>query len=425
MAAVVWGGKRFDQMAKYLHQKVPVPTTGFEDLQRSDHDHGFMVAGANTRALTEDFFNAILKAESEGETLKQFQARFDEIVEKHGWDYKGQRGWRSKLIYETNLRQAYNAGREAQHQEPAFKKANPYKIYKHSGNPNFRPQHKKWDNLVLTVDDPFWLRFTPGNGYGCFCKAFAASEYYVKTVLKKNGPDESPEVGTYEHIDKRTGEVVQIPLGVDPGFDYKPGESWLKHHTPAFLESWPENVKPIPVGALDKPALPVGTVVSDDVVMPDGLPEEEYVQAFLNEFGTEDETLFLDVLGEPLAINDNLFKNAAGELKVSKDKLRHRYVRLLARALKDPDEIWSLLEPDFSRPGKYRLKRRYIAHWQMEEDGQMVNGFSAFEYGQGVWTGNTIFVPLKKKGKKLVPFREAYMDRQREGVLLYKREEDI
>ena len=420
-----WGGKRFQHMADFLEQKVPVPSTSFKDLQKADHDHAYMVSGANTRALAEDFFNAILAAEKDGETLKQFQGRFDEIVEKHGWDYHGNRGWRSKLIYETNLRQAYNAGREAQHQEPAFKKANPYKLYKHSGNKNPRKLHKSWDGLVLPVDDPWWLRHSPQNGLGCLCKAFAVSERYMRTVLKKTEPDTAPDDGTYEHIDGRTGEVTQIPLGVDPGFDYTPGKSWLRHNTPSFLETWPENVKPIPVGALDKPALPVGTVVSDDVVMPDGLPEEEYVQAFLNEFGTEDETLFLDVLGEPLAINDNLFKNAAGELKVSKDKLRHRYVRLLARALKDPDEIWSLLEPDFSRPGKYRLKRRYIAHWQMEEDGQMVNGFSAFEYGQGVWTGNTIFVPLKKKGKKLVPFREAYMDRQREGVLLYKREEDI
>lgn len=420
-----WGGKRFQQMRDFLEQKIPTPSTSFEDLQGADHDHAFMVSGASTRALVEDFYTAILKAEEEGETLRDFEKRFDEIVDKHGWDYKGSRGWRSKLIYETNLRQAYNAGRTAQHQEPAFKKAHPYKMYRHSGNKNPRMQHKAWDRLVLREDDPWWEQHSPQNGLGCLCKIFAVSEHYLTQVLKKDGPDKAPASKTYEHLDKRTGEVMQLPVGVDPGFAYTPGKSWLKHQTPSFIESWPEHVKPIPFGAIVKPALPPAVLVKADVLMPDDLPEEDYVQAFLNEFGTDSETVFVDALGEPLAINDNLFRTGTGELKVSKDKLRHRYVRLLARALKEPDEIWGLLEPDFSSPGKYRLKRRYIAHWQMEDDGQMVNGFSAFEYGQSVWTGNTIFVPLKRKSKTLVPYREAYMDRQREGILLYRKDSDI
>ncbi|MDH5524452.1 MAG: hypothetical protein OEY01_10740 [Desulfobulbaceae bacterium] len=28
---------------------------------------------------------------------------------------------------------------------------------------------------------------------------------------------------TYEWIDKRTGEVHQVPKGIDPGWDYNPG----------------------------------------------------------------------------------------------------------------------------------------------------------------------------------------------------------
>jgi hypothetical protein len=40
----------------------------------------------------------------------------------------------------------------------------------------------------------------------------------------KAGPDKSPPVQRREWVNKRTGEAMQIPVGIDPGFDYNPGE---------------------------------------------------------------------------------------------------------------------------------------------------------------------------------------------------------
>ena len=151
---VQYGGRTFEEMRDYLRRKVPLPTQGHEDVEREQHDHAFMVAGANTTAMVEDFLTAITAAAEEGETLADFRARFDEIVTKHGWDYNGSRGWRSRLIYETNLRQAYNAGRETQMADPAFRQAHPYRIYRHSGAENYRPEHKAWDKLVLWLTIP-------------------------------------------------------------------------------------------------------------------------------------------------------------------------------------------------------------------------------------------------------------------------------
>lgn len=414
-----YGNRPFKEKLQYLKKKVPLPTKAHDDIQAAQHDHAFMVAGANNRAITEDFFKAILAAEENGETLRDFQKRFDEIVERHGWDYNGSRGWRSKLIYETNMRQAYNAGREAQFADPAFRERHPYIMYRHSGAENYRPEHKSWDGLVLPADDPWWSRHSPSNGYGCKCKKFAVSERYLKR-LGKSGPDAAPGDTYYEHLDKRTGELQPIPKGIDPGFDYTPGVSQLAHSTPRFLEQWPEKIRPIPFGPVAKPVLPAATAVSQSDILPDGLTDEEYVNAFLVQF---DEELFVDRLGEPLAINDYLFRDRSGQLKVSKDKLRHRYMKLLAGALKEPDEIWGILEPDHARPGKYRLKRRYIKRWVQTESGQPIQGFSAFEFGQGVWTGNTIFTPHRKRQGQRVPENDSYLEKQREGVLLYQREE--
>jgi hypothetical protein len=234
----------------------------------------------------------------------------------------------------------------------------------------------------------------------------------------KTKPDTAPTDTYKEHVDKRTGEVKQIPLGIDPGFEYTPGQSAIQYKSLNFIEKWPENSAPIPIGFGQKPELPTASIITQDDLLVDGLTDQAYVQAFMAQFEGQSE-LYKDVLGEPLLISDELFKNNKGELKVSKNGVRHRYLKLLANALKEPDEVWGLLEPDFNRPGKYRLKRRYIKRWIIEETEQPVHGFSAFEYGQGAWTGSTIFVPFKRKGKQKIPARDAYLEAQRAGILLY------
>ncbi|MGB1239945.1 MAG: PBECR2 nuclease fold domain-containing protein, partial [Pseudomonadales bacterium] len=415
---VRYGSRPFAQAQDYLRNKIPLPTNGWEDVYARQHDHAFSVSGANKTAIVEDFLSAVRAAVEDGETLADFRKRFDTIVEQHGWDYHGSRGWRSKLIYETNVRQAYNAGREAQMAEPGFQALFPYAEYRHSGAEHYRPEHKSWNSLVLLINDPWWDTHSPSNGYGCKCKKFPKSERALRRGGKRT-PDPTPEVIYKEHIDKRTGEVLQVPKGIDPGFEYRPGQSAQRHTTPRFIEEWPANASPIPIGPTKRPLLPEPTTARQRDILGDGLGDQAYVDAFMAEFGGVP-TTFRDVLGEPLQISDDLFRTAAGELKVSKDKIRHRYMKLLAQALIAPDEVWAILEPDFSKPGKYRLKRRFIKRWVIEESGQPVHGFSAFEYGQGVWTGNTIFTPHRRRGKERIPEKLKYLEAMREGVLLYQ-----
>ena len=415
-----YGSRPFKEAIDFFNQKMPLPTNGWQDVYGQQHDHAFMVAGANKTAILEGFANAIQGAIENGETLADFRKQFDSIVQKHGWDYKGSRNWRSRLIYETNVRQAYNAGREAQMSDPAFQKQFPYAEYRHSGAENFRPQHKAWDRLLLLANDPWWHVHSPSNGYGCKCKKFPRSRRWAR----KNGitePNAAPVDEFKEYLDKRTGEVKQIPQGIDPGFEYRPGADWLRHATlkPADLPT----VKPMPLGPAVNADLPAPTAVPANVLTDDGLTDQAYVDAFLNEFGASGSTVFKDVMNEPLAINDYLFRDSKGNYKVSKDKVRHRYIRLLARALIQPDEIWVLMEPDQARPGKYKLKRRYIARWVIEESGQPVHGFSAFEYSKGAWSGSTAFTPHRKRGKERIPEKDQYLEEMRSGVRLYRKEE--
>lgn len=128
-----------------------------------------------------------------------------------------------------------------------------------------------------------------------------------------------------------------------------------------------------------------------------------------------------------IAITKSLFQNGKGEFKwlADPDKAdRFENINLLAMTLLEPDEIWSNWEEDreFSRdnpdqPKRWRLKRRYLRAFEIEETGEY--GIVAFEWGRTGWIGSTAFTPDRPNPEK----RRAYFDRQRIGQLLFKRKD--
>ncbi len=222
----------FDEAIEYLRQKVNVTSTGWTDVWRKANAKSFTVAGANVEALVEDFRREVAKALETGLTLQEFRERFDEIVRKHGWEHVGKPGWRSRVIYETNLSMAYSAGRYAQQTEPETLAAFPYWQYVHSGARHPRKQHLAWNGTVLRADDPFWDWAYPPNGWGCGCRVRILSE----TMLRRQGRigvDVAPERISVQTINKRTGEILRGSEGVDFGFDYNPGKAWSELRTAA------------------------------------------------------------------------------------------------------------------------------------------------------------------------------------------------
>jgi hypothetical protein len=227
MAGVAYGTVPFKEQIAFFRRKPNVLTESYLDVWGAQHDAAFMVAGANRDALLADLRDAVRKAIEDGATLEDFRRDFDRIVATQGWDYNGGRNWRSRVIYETNLRQSYNAGRWAQLQR--LKKVRPWWRYRHNDAVEHpRPLHVAWDGMVLHCDDPWWLTHFPANGWGCKCYVEALSDRDLKR-LGKIGPDKAPAinlqpviVGTRSPGGPRT---VMTPAGVDPGFGYAPGAS--------------------------------------------------------------------------------------------------------------------------------------------------------------------------------------------------------
>lgn len=218
------GSRPFAEQVAFFERKVSVPTAGWWDLQRGDHSHGFMVAGAFKADLLADLRGIVQAAIERGTPLEQFRKQFDAIVEKHGWVYKGGRNWRTRIIYETNIRQSFNAGRIAQLTSPTMARARPYWQYRHNDkghSKNPRPLHQSWNGKVLRWNDPWWKTHTPMNGWGCKCGIRSLSEADLKD-MGKTGPDQAPYDGTYLWT-APDGARHEIPAGIDPGFDYSPG----------------------------------------------------------------------------------------------------------------------------------------------------------------------------------------------------------
>lgn len=216
--AVKYGSLPFDEQIAYFRQKSNVGTERWADIWKEAHNRAFMVAGAAKDDLLADFRNAVDSAIADGRSLGWFRKEFNQIAERHGWAFNGSSNWRSQVIYETNVRQSYSAGREAQIERIKHKR--PYGIYKHSGSEHPRLDHLAWNNLVIPLDDPWWDTHTPINGYGCKCKKLTASERDLERLGLK--VSKAPKIETREWTDKVTGEVHQIPKGIDPGFDYRP-----------------------------------------------------------------------------------------------------------------------------------------------------------------------------------------------------------
>lgn len=207
----------FKQQADFFAKKINLPTDTYLDLQGQEHDYFFAVAGANKVEVLGELRRAIDDAIYDGQTIDDFRKRFDKIVEKTGWQYKGGRNWRTRIIFDTNIYGAYNRGRLEQHLDLA--EALPYWEYIHNDSSHPRPQHQAWHGLVLRYDDPWWKYHYPIKAYGCHCTVLAHDDSDLKRLGKKIST--APKIETLtKTIGGRSGNPMQVEIvkGNDYGF---------------------------------------------------------------------------------------------------------------------------------------------------------------------------------------------------------------
>lgn len=220
------------EVSNFLANKGLRPTFSWLDVEPEEHATAFTVAKAMQADVLQDIRTAVQEAIDGGETFQSFQKSLRPKLEEKGWWGKTtmvdpasgdirevQLGSprRLRTIYRANLRSANMAGKFDRVQRT--KRTFPYLEYRLGPSERHRPHHKAKEGWVLHADDPFWAEWWPPNGWGCKCwvKQITQAEAEARGITRQ------PYIPTQTFENARTGEVKQVPQGIDPGWERNPG----------------------------------------------------------------------------------------------------------------------------------------------------------------------------------------------------------
>lgn len=220
-----------DDALQYFREKGFQLSWHYWEVWKDEHTRAFTVAKITGQDLLMDIRQWVDKALAEGITFHTFKQQLIPLLAQKGWlgftlSAQGQpielgTPRRLKMIYDTNLRVARSAGQWARIQRS--QKTLPYLLYSLGPSKEHRLMHERWSQFVLPVDDPFWQTHFPPNGWGCKCRVRALSAQEAN----KKGIAKTPAIRWVSWTHQPTGRTARIPEGIDPGWDYNPGQSRL------------------------------------------------------------------------------------------------------------------------------------------------------------------------------------------------------
>ena len=212
---------------------------GFDwrDTAAGEHLRSFTVAKAMKLDILEDIRGAVDEALAEGTTFRQFQSQLEPVLREKGWwgraavldpltgeQRAAQLGStrRLRIIFDTNLRMAHAKGRWERIERVADDR--PWLRYFAVRDGRTRPDHLAWHGTILRFDHPFWQTHYPPNGWRCRCLVQQLDDDDLETYgfTPSDGPPAGSE-RTRPWTNKRTGETVEVPVGIDPGFQHNVG----------------------------------------------------------------------------------------------------------------------------------------------------------------------------------------------------------
>lgn len=250
MAEVKRGFGPPPEVTSYFDDKILKPSFSWLDVFGAEHANAFTVAKATELELLGLFKNSIGKAIAEGRGFETWRKSVVEELGKAGWgkprlvedptgkqppklvDFTGER--RLRTIFWGNMASARAAGQWERAQRS--KRALPYFLYLHTVSAHPRKDHLQWVGLILPVDDPIWAKIFPPNGWHCKCavrqiSARERDELLARVPANDNDiryTDVAPEIPMRSYVNRRTGEILQVPVGCDPGWGGNPGLARVK-----------------------------------------------------------------------------------------------------------------------------------------------------------------------------------------------------
>ena len=237
----------------YLQGREKLTSTfNWQDMWQEEHATQFTVSRLARLDLLQAIQDGILKNVQGDLSRRDWMKNTQTLLEQAGWWGKKEvidpvtgeavtttfDPARLKLIFDTNTRMAYSAGLWQRIERN--KKTHPYIRYITMHDEKVRLSHRAWDNVTLPVDHPFWDTHFPPNGWRCRCRAMSITQAEYDAGLSPLGESlnkAAPEVKTRDWVNKRTGVVEQVPIGIDPGFAYNPGKATARAANLAQVET--------------------------------------------------------------------------------------------------------------------------------------------------------------------------------------------
>lgn len=227
-----------DAIAAFQRRELLQPSFRWQDVFDEEHGRAFAVAGVSRLDVLQVFRDELDLTLAGGRSLADFRSRVRPALAAKGFwgdievqdPTTGERritrfdDARLKTIFDVNMRQSQAAGRWARIERS--RDTLPLLLYRTAQDERVRASHAAWNGTVLPIDHPFWATHYPPNGWRCRCRVFAVNQRDIDRrrargeVIKTDAPPE--QVITY--VNPRTGEVVPVPRGIDPGFAYNSGK---------------------------------------------------------------------------------------------------------------------------------------------------------------------------------------------------------
>lgn len=232
-----------EAIAAFRARNLLEPSFVWQDVFQQEHGAAFAAAGVTRRDVLQALADELDLSITEGRSLGDFSRRARERL--HGLGFWGDvevedpanpgsfrrlqfNDARLRTIFEVNTRQSHAVGRWERIERD--RRRRPFILYRTMQDERVRASHRPWNGLVLPIDHPFWEQHYPPNGWRCRCTAFAVSETDIerRRAAGEVLNTEAPEIREGEFLNRRTGEVVRVAQGVDPGFGYNPGRERLR-----------------------------------------------------------------------------------------------------------------------------------------------------------------------------------------------------
>lgn len=233
-------------------------TVGFawQDVWAAEHARAFTVAKAMRMDVLETIRKSMDRAIAEGRTFEQFRKELAPVLQRLGWwgrrrvldPVTGKRRLsqlgstrRLRTIFDVNMRSAYAAGAWQRIERTAGRR--PFLRYSAILDERTRPMHRTWHGTVLPVNDAWWRTHYPPNGWRCRCTVRQLNQHQLdgeglKVSLRPSAP-------TRRYVDRRNGRIVEVPAGIDPGFEFNAGVAHSRIARTSFigkLDGLPEDL---------------------------------------------------------------------------------------------------------------------------------------------------------------------------------------